>query len=89
MCLHSLCSDADNLRLHPIPVAVKQPGTPAVAVPLGQQHIEHGVNTGMEVLEHGADEVEHLPGLAVAVEPKVHTQLQDVPNNEDESGEEV
>lgn len=49
-----------------------------MAVPLRQQHIQHGVDAGVQVLQHGANEVEHVPGVAVPIQPQVHTQLQHV-----------
>lgn len=59
--LKAVCVDTDDLWLHSVPVATEEPGCPPVAVALGQQHIEHWIDTGVQVLEHRANEVERIP----------------------------
>ncbi|TNN71708.1 hypothetical protein EYF80_018059 [Liparis tanakae] len=64
--------------LGPEQLQAEEPGCPPVAVALGQQHVEHRVDTGVQVLQHGADEVEYLPSLSMAILPQVHAQLQHI-----------
>lgn len=76
--LKAVCGDADDLRLHSVLVTAEEPGCPPVAVALWQQHIEHRVYTGVQILQHSADEVKQLPGLSMAIQVQVHTQLQHI-----------
>lgn len=76
--LKAVRGHADDLWLHSVPVAAEEPGCPPVAVALRQQHIQHRVDTRVQVLQHRTDEVKHLPGLSVAIPPQVQTQLQHI-----------
>lgn len=49
-----------------------------MAIPLGQQHVEQRVDAEVQVLQHGADEVKHLPGASLVIQTQVHTQLQHI-----------